>query len=314
MRTSRCWTLGAVEFKNAAESRLGVSLPVTVVFDYPTISALAGYIHSQLVPAAGAVSEPAELSTGASSSRMVLTIRSFGGNLPVGSVLSAGPLQADCVGLVPFSHWDVEAQYSAAARELSGRLISRFGAFLEDIDSYDNFAFSTPRSEAALMDPQQRLLLHVSWDVLSGLGPEVTPSLGVYVGISSSDFAVTLLGSDPSASINAYSATGSALSVASGRLSFTYGAQGPCASVDTACSSSAVSAHFGAGALRAGECRAAMAAGVNVILLLSTTATFSIAGSVSFSSRLRCESGWSLEHAYRPQRPGAAGRDAGRAA
>ena len=111
------------------------------------------------------------------------------------------------------------------------------------------------------MDPQQRLLLHFSWDALSGTGmdPSSMASLGVYVGISTADYG--RLAASFSHGPSAFAATGSATSVASGRLSYTYGAQGPCMSIDTACSSSLVGAHVARVGLLGGESRVAMVKG-----------------------------------------------------
>ena len=124
------------------------------------------------------------------------------------------------------------------------------------------------------MDPQQRLLLHFSWDALSGTGmdPSSMASLGVYVGISSSDYG--RLAAQYSGGLSAFTATGSALSVAAGRLSYTYGAQGPSLSIDTACSSSLVGAHVARVGLLGGEVNMSLAAGVNVTLERSTSIAF----------------------------------------
>ena len=111
------------------------------------------------------------------------------------------------------------------------------------------------------MDPQQRLLLHFSWDALSGSGvdPASLAAMGVYVGVSSTDYSRMSL--QHTRALSPFAATGTALSVAAGRLSFTYGAQGPSMSIDTACSSSLVGAHVARVGLLGGESRVAMVKG-----------------------------------------------------
>ena len=116
------------------------------------------------------------------------------------------------------------------------------------------------------MDPQQRLLLRFSWDTLlgAGVGSASMDSLGVYVGISTADYG--RLAASFSHGPSAFAATGSATSVASGRLSYTYGAQGPSMSIDTACSSSLVGAHLARVGQMRGEAGLALAAGVFLVL------------------------------------------------
>src|SRR5690606_34567988 len=128
------------------------------------------------------------------------------------------------------------------------------------------------------MDPQQRLLLEVAWEAIesAGIAPDSldgSPS-GAFVGICNSDYLQLLLERGHGA-IDAYLASGNAFSVASGRLSYLFGLQGPSVSVDTACSSSLVAVHLACQSLRAGECRMALAAGVNLILAPETTIALS---------------------------------------
>ena len=177
-------SLGAVEFKNAVENRMGVSLPVTAVFDYPTISALAGYIHASssaaVVSSAGngvAVPEVQPLATPACSSLRAVIINTAGLASPG---LVDGALSFDGIRRVPLGRWDADAL------ALDGPNLVFFGSFVDGAELFDAGLFSVQTTEAVLMDPQQRLLLHFSWDALSGADVD-SAFMGVYVGISSSD-------------------------------------------------------------------------------------------------------------------------------
>ena len=213
-------SLSAVEFKNAAESRLGVSLPVTAVFDYPTLSSLAGYIHSQLGPASGAPegAVESEVSPTAASASSAPWTSILGASGRASPGLFDGALSTDGIRCVPLGRWDAEFS-------LDGLDPVVFGGFMDGAENFDGGLFAVQASEAVSMDPQQRLLLHFSWDALScaGVGSSSMASLGVYVGISSTDYA--RLASVHSSGLSAFTATGTAMSVAAGRLSFTYGAQ-----------------------------------------------------------------------------------------
>src|SRR5262249_45235862 len=117
------------------------------------------------------------------------------------------------------------------------------------------------------LDPQQRLLLEVVWEALDNAGLDSRRLLGsktgMFVGMCSADYGHFVR---RAASFNAYSTTGSMLSTAAGRLSYTFGFQGPCMTIDTACSSSLVAVHLACQSLRSGESDLVLAAGVNLLL------------------------------------------------
>jgi acyl transferase domain-containing protein/NADPH:quinone reductase-like Zn-dependent oxidoreductase/SAM-dependent methyltransferase/short-subunit dehydrogenase/acyl carrier protein len=165
--------------------------------------------------------------------------------------------------------WDADRYYDPDP-DTPGKIATRFGGFLDQIDRFEPQFFGIAPREAQTMDPQQRLLLEVSWEALehagqspAGLGHTRT---GVYVGICSNDYAQLLLEAGNPALVDMYYASGIAHSIASGRLSYVLGLQGPSMSVDTACSSSLVAVHLACQSLRNEECRLALAGGVNVIL------------------------------------------------
>jgi len=148
-------------------------------------------------------------------------------------------------------------------------------ALLSDFDKFDAQFFNIHQGEADLMDPQQRWLLEVCWHALEDAG--INPLSikgdkgGVYLGLMNFDYVHLQNLKRDLASINGYSALGSSMNVASGRISYFYGLTGPSCVIDTACSSSLVSIHQACQALRNDECSFALAGGVNAILSPTTT-------------------------------------------
>jgi acyl transferase domain-containing protein/SAM-dependent methyltransferase len=176
----------------------------------------------------------------------------------------------DAISEIPADRWDGQAYYNADPGT-PGTLSTRWGGFLEQIDRFDAAFFGISPREVVSMDPQQRLLLEVSWEALEHAGQ--TPArlmgsrTGVFVGASTSDYAHLQTKTSTVTHLDAYFATGNSHSVSSGRLSYLLGLHGPSLAVDTACSSSLVAIHLACQSLRNGECRQAIAGGVNVILL-----------------------------------------------
>ncbi|WP_438010608.1 type I polyketide synthase [Sorangium sp. So ce321] len=174
----------------------------------------------------------------------------------------------DAIREVPPERWDVDAYYDPDPGT-PGRMYTRQGGFLDGIDRFDAAFFEIAPREAARVDPQQRLLLEVAWEALerAGRAPDqlAGTETGVFVGISNSDYAQLCIGGGDPTRIDAYLPTGTMFSVAAGRLSYVLGLHGPCIAVDTACSSSLVAIHLACQSLRSGECRVALAGGVNLI-------------------------------------------------
>ncbi|MFG1954464.1 type I polyketide synthase, partial [Micromonospora sp. NPDC048830] len=174
----------------------------------------------------------------------------------------------DAVGEVPSGRWDVDAFFDPDP-EVAGRMYSRAGHFVDGVDGFDAGFFGVSPREAVSLDPQQRLLLEVAWEALEDAG-QVPGRLagsrtGVFVGIGTDDYSLMLRSADP-ASMDAYTGTGNAFSVAAGRLSYLLGLQGPSMAVDTACSSSLVAVHLACRSLRSGESDLALAGGVHLML------------------------------------------------
>ncbi len=174
----------------------------------------------------------------------------------------------DAITEVPSDRWDTDVYYDSDP-ERPGKIYTRHGGFLENIEGFDPQFFGITPREAVKIDPQHRLILEVAWETLerAGLAPDRLggTATGVFVGITASDYAERL-GAAGLASIDAYHILGNNLSFAAGRLAFVLGLQGPALAVDTACSSSLTAVHLACQSLRAGECDLALAGGVNVIL------------------------------------------------
>lgn len=201
------------------------------------------------------------------------------------SLLAGG---MDAVTEVPANRWDVDSLYDPRPAT-PGKMSTRWGGFLKDIDQFDPAFFGISGREAEFIDPQQRLLLEVAWEALenAGVAPDRISgtSTGVFVGISNSDYA--RVGCRGPASIVAYGATGTCLSIAANRVSYVLNLRGPSVSVDTACSSSLVSLHLACESLRRGESELCLAGGVNLILSPEGTIAFSQARMMAADGRCK---------------------------
>ena len=175
----------------------------------------------------------------------------------------------DMIRDVPPDRWDIDAYYDPNT-ETPGKMSTRQGGFLDDVDQFDPQFFGIAPREAISMDPQQRLLLEVAWEALerAGQAPHTLygTKTGVFLGITTSDYAQVQKDAIGIESIDQYYSSGIAHSIASGRLSYILGLRGPSLSIDTACSSSLVAVHLATQSLRTRESDLALAGGVNLIL------------------------------------------------
>jgi acyl transferase domain-containing protein len=151
----------------------------------------------------------------------------------------------------------------------------RRGGFLSSVDQFDPAFFHISPREAESLDPQQRLVLEVAWEALQHarldpLALSASPT-GIFLGMGQNDYARRRLSAGDLAQIDAYDGTGNLACFAAGRLGFHLGVHGPNLVVDTACSASLVALHLACQSLRLGECRAALAGGVHLVLSLEIT-------------------------------------------
>ncbi len=184
----------------------------------------------------------------------------------------------DAVAEIPSSRWKLEEYYSE--NQQPGKMVTKWGGFIEDVDLFDATFFEISPKEAISMDPQQRLLLQETYKLMEQSGyPSADlkgKDVGVFIGIAGSDYAgITLKHHEER---NIYTATGSSYSIVANRLSYFFDLRGPSVALDTACSSSLVSIHLAAQAIKSGECSMAIAGGVNLILTPEGTLSFSESG------------------------------------
>lgn len=192
----------------------------------------------------------------------------------------------DAITEIPSSRWPMAPWYDES-QDAPGKMYTRFGGFIDDVDQFDADFFGISPVEASSMDPQQRIVLELSWEALEHAG-HAPSSLagtraGVYLGISNGDYGRALF-AHPEL-IDPYFSPGNAYSVAAGRVSYTLDVHGPAIAIDTACSSSLVALHLACQGLRQGDCDLALAGGMNLILTPELNVNFSKAGMMSRDGR-----------------------------
>jgi acyl transferase domain-containing protein/aryl carrier-like protein len=285
-------SLMTVELRNALVRALGQKLPVSLLFDYPTIERLTQHLESLLLPGVSEPTLPATLREDAGEPIAIIGMACrFPGhsNDPDAfwSLLKRG---ADGVEEMGDRRWDMQAYYDADPAA-PGKLYARWGGVVDDAENFDSEFFGITPHEARTMDPQQRLLIEMSWEALERAGyrpSEVgaNQSGGIFIGPGLNEYAGLSLESTTLRELDGYYGTGNAPSILAGRLSYLLGWQGPSMAVDTACSSSLVALHLACQSLRNADCEIALAGGVNLTLSPVTSVALCKAGMLS--PRGRC--------------------------
>src|SRR5947209_3056822 len=261
----------AVELAQALSEATGLDLPPALGFDYPTPAAAAAWLVTELTGEAPESPNRPQRATRADDEPIAIVGMSCRYPGGVGSPDDLWELVlSGCEGLSELPRdrgWDLERLYDPDPDQ-PHTTYARRGGFLDAAGDFDAAFFGIGEREAVAMDPQQRLLLESAWEALEDarIDPASlrgTPT-GVFVGLATHDYYAALWRARPS-ELEGYVGTGTTGSVASGRIAYTLGLEGPAVTVDTACSSSLVSLHLACQALRSGDCSVALAGGVSVI-------------------------------------------------
>lgn len=277
-------------FIQALNLEFAINLHVADIFKFFTVTDLTEHIYSLM----NAEQEMSAGETNVEQAKDKIAIVGMSCRFPGGAnsideywdLLINGD---DGVSDVPENRWALEKYYDED-KNAPGKMYTKKGGFLDiDIDEFDAGFFNISPKEAQALDPQQRMLLELTWEAFENANMDITKyngsNTGVYVGMSNNEYNLAQLYSGELSRIGAYALTGSCFSTACGRVSYTFGFEGPCITVDTACSSTLTALHLAATAIQAGEADMQVVAGINLMESPSTHIGFSKLQAISEDGR-----------------------------
>ncbi|MEM7182608.1 MAG: acyltransferase domain-containing protein [Spirochaetota bacterium] len=289
----------ATEMISELSKQLEVNLPITCVWDYPSIEKLSNFISGTLLSSDKGTSNA---STSKSDNNSVTISKNADMNEPIAVIGMACRFPqannkdeywklltngVDAIREVPKARWSLDDFYSED-KSSPGDMSTKWGGFLDEVDKFDAGFFGISPKEAQFMDPQQRLMLELSWEALEDSRVVVDDLKGsdtsVFFGVIWNDYA-TLLDKNSTDYIAQHTATGSHYSIVANRVSYVFGFEGPSMAIDTACSSSLVAIHLACQSLRSGESSLALAGGVNLIIAPDSTVAMSKFGAMAPDGR-----------------------------
>ncbi|MBN9669609.1 non-ribosomal peptide synthetase [Roseibium aggregatum] len=317
-------SIGFTQFANRLNDLFGLELTPTLFFEYPTLEGLAGYLseaeNAAMIAALGGEPETEEASLEAGPPQYTFPLaeppKSQAFAEPQGVTEASGP-RNDLVAIVGMSgqfpgapdveaFWDVLKEGRNTISEVPperwdwrdywgdplsepGKGNVKWGGFIEDIEAFDAPFFGVSAPEARMMDPQQRLLLTEAWRVMedAGYAPSALAGSKTGVFIGTADTGYSRLIAEAGVKVEGYSMTGLAPSLGPNRISYFYDFHGPSVAVETACSSALIAVHRAVEAIRSGHCTAAIAGGINALLLPEAFVGFSKAGMLSPEGRCK---------------------------
>jgi acyl transferase domain-containing protein/acyl-CoA synthetase (AMP-forming)/AMP-acid ligase II/tryptophanase/acyl carrier protein len=278
-----------MRFALEIEKFIGLRVPAAEIYNHPSLRALSGYLAELASPE----DEDADVLAPDEGPVEPIAIIGMSCRFPRAPdaraywrLLREG---IDAIEEMPAARWDLDAFYEPGVT-MPGKMVTRWGGFLPDVDRFDPQFFNISPREAEQMDPQQRLVLMVAWEALEHAG--IVPSslagsaTGVFMGICANEYS-RLLPTERALELSPYAGTGNSFAVTANRLSYFLDARGPSWSVDTACSSSLVALHSACQSLRARESDLALSGGVNALLTPETTIILSQAGMMAPDGRCK---------------------------
>lgn len=279
-------SLGAVEYVNLLSRKIGIKLPSTLVFDYPTLSDITSFLSTKLSK---------EVTASVESNHTPLVLNTSGQYPELGPICVSGVVQRpyitqtsdgckmdDCIVRIPHSRWDL------ATLTEKNEFPAQFCGAIADVESFDARAFGISQAEAVAMDPQHRCLLELSAEAIKSCksSTALLENIGVFIGISWTEY--NKLANSHKVPIGPYAAQGAVLSVACGRISYHLGLKGSAMSIDTACSSSLVAISVGRESmLQKNPSCGAIIGGINLLLLPTTTDMFYKANMLAVNGRCK---------------------------